>query len=84
MGNAYSAMPSKLTVTEPQKGGTMENSSYQEKRDRLEEYFDRTAADQWAKLTSDAPVSGIQRTYQEIEDLMYPERAEARRAQTVI
>ena len=40
----------------------MENSSYQEKRDRLEEYFDRTAADQWAKLTSDAPVSGIRKT----------------------
>lgn len=36
------------------------------------------------KMEADAPVSGIQRTYQEIEDLMYPERAEARRAQTVI
>lgn len=43
----------------------MENSTYstyQEKRDKIEEYFDRTAADQWDKLTSDAPVSGIRKT----------------------
>jgi magnesium-protoporphyrin O-methyltransferase len=48
----------------------MENSSYQEKRDRLEEYFDRTAADQWAKLTSDAPVSGIRKTVRAGRDRM--------------
>jgi magnesium-protoporphyrin O-methyltransferase len=40
----------------------MGNTSYEEKREQLEEYFDRTAADQWAKLTSDAPVSGIRKT----------------------
>lgn len=40
----------------------MSNTSYEEKREQLEEYFDRTAADQWAKLTSDEPVSGIRKT----------------------
>lgn len=38
------------------------SATYQKKRDRIEAYFDRTAADQWAKLTSDAPVSGIRKT----------------------
>ena len=36
--------------------------TYRKKRDRIEAYFDRTAADQWVKLTSDAPVSGIRKT----------------------
>jgi magnesium-protoporphyrin O-methyltransferase len=40
----------------------MEQASYQRTRAKLEAYFDRTAADQWAKLTSDAPVSGIRAT----------------------
>ena len=40
----------------------MSNTSYEEKREQLEEYFDRTAADQWARLTSDEPVSGIRKT----------------------
>jgi magnesium-protoporphyrin O-methyltransferase len=40
----------------------MGTTSYEEKREQLEEYFDRTAADQWAKLTSDEPVSGIRKT----------------------
>ncbi len=35
---------------------------YEKKRSELEEYFDRTAAQAWAKLTSDAPVSGIRAT----------------------
>ena len=48
----------------------MENSTYQEKRDKIEEYFDRTAADQWAKLTSDAPVSGIRKTVRAGRDRM--------------
>ena len=48
----------------------MDNTTYQEKRDRLEEYFDRTAADQWAKLTSDAPVSGIRKTVRAGRDRM--------------
>ena len=35
---------------------------YEKKRSELEEYFDRTASQAWAKLTSDAPVSGIRAT----------------------
>jgi len=34
-------------------------ASYQDRRALLEEYFDRTAAEAWARLTSDAPVSGV-------------------------
>ncbi len=37
-------------------------ATYLKKRSELETYFDRTAADAWAKLTSDAPVSGIRAT----------------------
>jgi magnesium-protoporphyrin O-methyltransferase len=35
---------------------------YEKKRSELEEYFDRTAAQAWARLTSDAPVSGVRAT----------------------
>lgn len=48
----------------------MTPTTYQDKRARLEEYFDRTAADQWAKLTSDAPVSGIRKTVRAGRDRM--------------
>jgi magnesium-protoporphyrin O-methyltransferase len=37
----------------------MQKNSYTQKRGQLEEYFDRTAVDAWAKLTSTAKVSGI-------------------------
>lgn len=37
----------------------MQSATYQQRRSQLETYFDRTAADAWAKLTSDAPVSGV-------------------------
>lgn len=37
-------------------------SSYVQRRDELENYFDRTAAKTWERLTSDAPVSGIRAT----------------------
>ncbi|MEO1015562.1 MAG: magnesium protoporphyrin IX methyltransferase [Pseudomonadota bacterium] len=40
----------------------MDSSTYLTRRSELETYFDRTAADAWAKLTSDAPVSGIRAT----------------------
>ncbi|MEO1136844.1 MAG: magnesium protoporphyrin IX methyltransferase [Pseudomonadota bacterium] len=40
----------------------MNSATYIERRGELETYFDRTAADAWAKLTSDAPVSGIRAT----------------------
>ncbi len=36
--------------------------SYTHTRGRLEEYFDRTAAETWERLTSDAPVSKIRQT----------------------
>jgi magnesium-protoporphyrin O-methyltransferase len=37
----------------------MQDNSYTQKRSQLQEYFDRTAVDAWAKLTSTAKVSGI-------------------------
>mgnify|MGYP003348130546 CR=1 FL=1 len=40
----------------------MHEHSYLEKRSQLQQYFDRTAFDAWAKLTSTAPVSGIRKT----------------------
>ena len=48
----------------------MHSSSYQTRREELFEYFDRTAADAWAKLTSDAPVSGIRATVRAGRDEM--------------
>ncbi|NRA29186.1 MAG: magnesium protoporphyrin IX methyltransferase [Parvularculaceae bacterium] len=38
------------------------SQSYVSRRGELETYFDRTASDAWAKLTSDAPVSKIRAT----------------------
>jgi magnesium-protoporphyrin O-methyltransferase len=40
----------------------MSATSYLNRRSKLQDYFDRTANDAWAKLTSDAPVSGIRAT----------------------
>ena len=40
----------------------MNSSTYTQQRSRIEHYFDRTAADAWARLTSTAPVSGIRAT----------------------
>lgn len=39
-------------------------------RDRVEDYFDRTATDTWARLTSDAPVSRIRATVRAGRDRM--------------
>ena len=39
--------------------------SYESRRSQLHEYFDRTASATWARLTSDAPVSGIRATVRE-------------------
>lgn len=44
--------------------------SYAATRARLEEYFDRTAAQTWARLTSDAPVSRIRETVRRGRDRM--------------
>lgn len=43
---------------------------YATRRAWLEQYFDRTAADAWARLTSDAPVSGIRATVRAGRDRM--------------
>jgi magnesium-protoporphyrin O-methyltransferase len=40
----------------------MNTVSYLERRSQLEAYFDRTAADAWSRLTSDAPVSRVRAT----------------------
>jgi magnesium-protoporphyrin O-methyltransferase len=48
----------------------MTSVSYQTRRDEIETYFDRTAADAWAALTSDAPVSRIRRTVRRGRDAM--------------
>ncbi len=48
----------------------MANFSYLERRTRLKTYFDRTAVDAWARLTTDAPVSGIRATVRQGRDEM--------------
>jgi magnesium-protoporphyrin O-methyltransferase len=45
-------------------------ATYDERRGRLETYFDRTATDAWAQLTSDAPVSRIRQTVRHGRDRM--------------
>jgi len=40
----------------------MTSVTYEERRAALETYFDRTAVEAWAKLTSEAPVSGVRAT----------------------
>ena len=40
----------------------MTSASYTERRGQIEAYFDRTAADAWSRLTSDAPVGRIRAT----------------------
>ncbi len=39
--------------------GTSQTVTYQQRRGELETYFDRTAVDAWARLTTTAPVSGV-------------------------
>ena len=48
----------------------MSNATYQERRGQIENYFDRTAAAAWAKLTSDAPVGRIRATVRAGRDRM--------------
>jgi magnesium-protoporphyrin O-methyltransferase len=48
----------------------METTTYLARRGELEEYFDRTAASTWAKLTSDAPVGSIRATVRAGRDRM--------------
>lgn len=44
--------------------------SYEKRRSEIETYFDRTAADAWARLTSDAPVGRIRQTVRAGRDKM--------------
>ena len=48
----------------------MASTSYDERRSEIETYFDRTAADAWSALTSDAPVSRIRQTVRAGRDEM--------------
>lgn len=48
----------------------MSRTSYTERRGELETYFDRTAAEAWSRLTSDAPVSRIRATVRAGRDQM--------------
>lgn len=45
-------------------------TTYDDRRQRLETYFDRTASKTWERLTSDAPVSGIRATVRAGRDRM--------------
>lgn len=45
-------------------------TSYQRRRGQIEHYFDRTAADTWARLTSTAPVSRVRATVRAGRDRM--------------
>ena len=45
-------------------------ADYVATRDRVEDYFDRTATTVWERLTSDAPVSRIRQTVREGRDAM--------------
>jgi magnesium-protoporphyrin O-methyltransferase len=48
----------------------MATINYQERRGQLQTYFDRTAVDAWARLTSTAPVSRIRATVRAGRDEM--------------
>ncbi|MGQ0455696.1 MAG: magnesium protoporphyrin IX methyltransferase [Hyphomicrobium sp.] len=48
----------------------MHTLSYRQRRGQLQTYFDRTAAEAWSRLTSDAPVSRIRATVRAGRDRM--------------
>jgi len=48
----------------------MTDITYEQRRGQIENYFDRTAASAWAKLTSDAPVGRIRATVRAGRDQM--------------
>jgi magnesium-protoporphyrin O-methyltransferase len=48
----------------------MDSASYIERRGKIEAYFDRTAAETWSRLTSDAPVGRIRATVRAGRDHM--------------
>jgi magnesium-protoporphyrin O-methyltransferase len=48
----------------------MNTTAYEQRRGQIEHYFDRTAADAWAKLTSNEPVGRIRATVRAGRDTM--------------
>lgn len=48
----------------------MSATNYIRRRNEIEEYFDRTAADAWARLTSDEPLTGVRATVRAGRDNM--------------
>jgi len=48
----------------------MNSRAYEQRRSQIEHYFDRTAADAWAKLTSNEPVGRIRATVRAGRDTM--------------
>lgn len=48
----------------------MRDANYLERRGQIEAYFDRTAADAWARLTSDAPVGRVRASVRAGRDRM--------------
>ena len=48
----------------------MTDITYEQRRGQIENYFDRTAAAAWAKLTSDAPVGRIRASVRAGRDQM--------------
>jgi magnesium-protoporphyrin O-methyltransferase len=48
----------------------MNGTTYEQRRGQIEHYFDRTAVQAWARLTSSAPVSGIRATVRAGRDRM--------------
>jgi magnesium-protoporphyrin O-methyltransferase len=46
------------------------SDTYHQRRSEIADYFDRTAAETWARLTSDAPVSRIRETVRKGRDEM--------------
>ncbi len=48
----------------------MSATNYLRRRNEIEEYFDRTASDAWARLTSDEPLTGVRATVRAGRDAM--------------
>ncbi|MBK1647041.1 magnesium protoporphyrin IX methyltransferase [Rhabdochromatium marinum] len=48
----------------------MANPTYQQRRGQIETYFDRTAAEAWKRLTSDAPLGRVRETVRQGRELM--------------
>lgn len=48
----------------------MSATTYLQRRGEIEHYFDRTAADAWARLTSDEPLTGVRATVRAGRDAM--------------